>query len=86
MIIQGLKLTLLGMIVVISFLFLLLIIIHLSARLLKSYTLNEASAITSHKPSGTWKAKPPEDNHKLTAVISAAIAAHRKRIGRYKQP
>ena len=86
MIIQGLKLTLLGMIVVFSFLFLLLIIIHLSAKLLKSYTQTEASAITSHRPSGTWNTKPPGDNHTLIAVFSAAIAAHRKRKERYRQP
>jgi len=86
MIIQGLKLTLLGMIVVFSFLFLLLIIIHLSAKLLKPYTQKEASAITSHRPSVSWDAKPPGDDHTLIAVISAAIAAHRKRIGGYRQP
>ncbi len=86
MIIQGLKLTLLGMIVVFSFLVLLLVIIHLSAKLLKSYTLKEASAITSHRPSTTGTGKSPEDNLRLTAIISAAIAAHRKRSGRYRQP
>jgi len=86
MIIQGLKLTLLGMIVVFSFLVLLLIIIHLSAKLLKPYTQEEASAITSRNPSTNWKEKPPEDNHKLTAIISAAIAVHRKRPGRFRQP
>lgn len=86
MIIQGLKLTLLGMIVVFSFLVLLLIIIHLSAKLLKPYTLKEASAITSRRPPTTGNPPPPEDNLRLTAVISAAIAAHKKRIGGYRQP
>ena len=86
MIIQGLKLTLLGMIVVFSFLILLLIIIHLFAKLLKPYTQREASAITSHRPSDTWKKKTPDENQRLTAIISAAIAAHRNRIGRHRQP
>ena len=86
MIIQGLKLTLLGMMVVFSFLFLLLIIIHFFAKLLKPYTQKEASALTSHRPSVTWNKKPPGDNHTLIAVISAAIAAHRKRKERYRQP
>jgi len=86
MIIQGLKLTLLGMTVVFSFLLLLLVIIHLFAKLLRPYTLKEASTITSHRPSTTVSAKPPEDNPRLIAIISAAVAAHRKRIGRYRQP
>lgn len=76
MIIQGLKLTLLGMMVVFSFLvlLLLLIIIHLSAKLLRPYTRKEASAITSRRPPTTGNPKPPEDNLRLTAIISAAIA------------
>ena len=86
MIIQGLKLTLLGMTVVFSFLLLLLVIIHLFAKLLRPYTLKEASAITSHRPSTPRNTKPPGDNPRLIAIISAAVAAHRKRIGRYKQP
>lgn len=85
MIIQGLKLTLLGMTVVFSFLLLLLVIIHLFAKLLKPYTLKEA-AITSHRPLTPRDTKPPGDNLRLTAIISAAVAAHRKRISRYRQP
>lgn len=84
MIIQGLKLTLLGMTVVFSFLLLLMAIIHLFAKLLKPYTLKEASAVTSHRPSTTGNAKTPGDNLRLTAIISAAVAAHRKRISRYR--
>ncbi|MBU1342909.1 MAG: OadG family protein [Proteobacteria bacterium] len=86
MIIQGLKLTLLGMMVVFSFLILLLIIIHLSAKLLKPFTKKEASALTSHKPSRAREKKTTDDNLKLTAIISAAISAHRSRIGRYRSP
>jgi len=83
MIVQGLKLTLLGMGVVFSFLALLLIIIHFSAKLLKSYSEKEASPVTSHRLSSAKAGKPPDDNRRLTAIISAAIAAHRARIGLY---
>ncbi|WP_299981295.1 OadG family transporter subunit [Desulfobacula sp.] len=86
MIVEGLKLTMLGMMVVSSFLVLLLIIIHLSAKLLKPYTEKETSLVTSHRPSGTGEGTSPDDNRRLTAVISAAIAAHRARIGRYRAP
>lgn len=85
MIIQGLKLTLVGMIVVFSFLVLLLILIHLSAKLLKSYTEKEALLLTSSRPLVLGK-NFFDDSRKLTAVISAAVVAHRKRRGGYKQP
>ena len=74
------------MMVVSSFLVLLLIIIHLSAKLLKPYTEKEASLVTFHRPSGIREETLPDDNRKLTAIISAAIAAHRARIGRYGAP
>ncbi len=86
MIVQGLKLTMLGMGVVFSFLVLLLIVIHLSAKLLKPYSEKEASLVTSHRPSSAMAGKPSEDNLRLIAIISAAIAAHRASIGRYKSP
>lgn len=86
MIVQGLKLTLLGMLVVFCFLILLLILIHLSAKLLRPYTQKEASAITSHRPSPKGSGPSPGNNPRLTAIISAAIAAHRKRTERYKHP
>jgi len=84
MIVQGLKLTTMGMIVVFSFLVLLLIIIHLSAKLLKSYSEKEASLVISRKPLRAMDRMPSDDNQKLTAIISAAIAAHRERTGFYK--
>ncbi len=74
------------MMVVFSFLVLLFIIIQLSAKLLKSYSEKEASSVTSHRPSVAFKGKPPDDNGKLTAIISAAIAAHRALMGRYRSP
>jgi sodium pump decarboxylase gamma subunit len=79
MIVQGLKLTMLGMMVVFSFLFLLFMIIHLSTKLLKSYTEKEASLVTSPRPSRVRDIQPPDYNQKLIAIISAAIAAHRSR-------
>lgn len=81
MIIQGLKLTLVGMIVVFSFLVLLLILIHLSAKLLKSYTQKEALLVSSSRPLLAREKNLFDENRKLAAVISAAIAAHRKRRG-----
>ncbi len=84
MIVQGLKLTLLGMIVVFSFLFLLLIIIHLSAKLLKPYTEKEATLVTSNRPFVAGEGKIPDDNHKLAAIVSAAISAHKKRLQRHE--
>ncbi|WP_457553303.1 OadG family transporter subunit [Desulfobacula sp.] len=86
MIFQGLKLTMLGMMVVFSFLFLLLLIIQLSAKLLKRYTEKEASLAIVHRPSAVRKVLSFDNNLKLTAIISAAIAAHRSRQGRYKLP
>lgn len=74
------------MMVVFSFLVLLLIIIHLSAKLLKPYTEKEASSVTSRKHSGPRGETSSDDNKKLTAVISAAIAAHRSRMGPYRLP
>ena len=81
------------MIVVFSFLVLLLIIIHISTKLLKPYTEKEASPATSRSPSKvtkvtkvTGKVKPSDDEKKLTAVISAAIAAHRARMVRHRSP
>ena len=86
MIIQGLKLTMLGMMVVFSFLGLLLLVMHLCVKLLKPYTQKEASLIASHKPSGFRKRVSPDTNLKLTAVISAAITAHRARLRRDRLP
>ena len=67
------------MMVVFSFLVLLLIIIHLSAKLLRPYTRKEALPFVPFKPSGVREVSSLEDNKKLTAIISAAIVAHKKR-------
>lgn len=82
MIFQGLKLTILGMGVVFCFLVLLLLLICLSSKLLAPFTEKELSLAVAKKPARSGK-KPSSsgsgDNLKLTAVISAAVAAHRTR-------
>jgi len=78
MIFEGVKLTLLGMTVVFSFLILLIAVIKLSAELLKGVTAKEAAA----EPTTRRKSlKSHEDDGKLTVIISAAVAAHRARYG-----
>ncbi len=80
MIIEGIKLALLGMMVVFVFLILLVLIIYLSTWLLKPYTEREqtlAVAKTRKKDMVVSRL----DNQRITAVISAAIAAHRARYG-----
>ncbi len=81
MIFQGLKLTLLGMMVVFSFLVLLLIIIQISAKLLSSYSKNEATPFIPFRMAGGRKETSPDHDRKLAAIISAALAAHRARSG-----
>jgi len=76
-IIDGLKLTLLGMAVVFSFLGLLVVIVHLSARLLKSFTEKEATAYEFHTRRKARELPPSEDKRKIMAVISASVSAHR---------
>jgi oxaloacetate decarboxylase gamma subunit len=80
MIFQGLKLTILGMGVVFCFLVVLLFLIYLSSKLLAPFTEKEMTLAMAKKPARSGK-KPPSsgDNLKLTAIISAAVAAHRAR-------
>lgn len=78
MIVEGLKLTFLGMLVVFAFLTLLVIVVRLSSKILKPLTDKEALAFAF----GTSKeSRRSTDNvdRKLLAVISAAIAAHKRR-------
>jgi sodium pump decarboxylase gamma subunit len=79
MILEGLKLTFLGMLVVFAFLTLLVIVVRLSSKILKPLTDKEALAFTFGKPKGP---RPSTDSvdRRLMAVISAAIAAHRRRM------
>jgi len=86
MIIQGLKLTVLGMGVVFCFLVLLFALISLSSKLLAPFTKKEISLANIKKPvrARAGKKKGSDDTLKLTAVISAAIATHRTRLGRHR--
>jgi sodium pump decarboxylase gamma subunit len=80
MIFEGIKLTLLGMPVVFAFLWLLILVIKLSAWLLKDITVKEAFEAdlpVKRKKRDTVM----EADHKLTGIIAAAIAAHRARYG-----
>ncbi len=77
MIIDGLKLTLLGMAVVFSFLGLLVVIIHLSARLLKPFTEKDVTAYEFHARRKVTALPPSEDKRKIMAVISASVSAYR---------
>ncbi len=82
MIVQGLKLTLLGMGVVFSFLVLLLVLIYLSGILLRPYTRKESALIASDSGiSGSRGQHLTDRSRKLTAIISAAVAMHKKRTG-----
>ncbi|MHB8763698.1 MAG: OadG family protein [Deferrisomatales bacterium] len=78
MIVEGLKLTVLGMAVVYLFLALLIAVINLSARLLRPWTEREALAAASAAARGRG-ASAQEKNRKVMAVIGAAVAAHRGR-------
>lgn len=77
MIIEGLKLTLLGMMVVYSFLGLLIIIAYLCAKILKPFTEREASAYAFQMRRKDHAISPAADQRKIMAVISASISAHR---------
>lgn len=80
MIIEGIKLTLLGMPVVFAFLMLLILVIKLSAWLLKDITAKEAAE--ADLPMRRKKRETSvEADRKLTGIITAAIAAHRARYG-----
>lgn len=78
MIIEGIKLTVIGMVVVYVFLVLMVMMIHLFSKLLKSITEEEA-ALLDFQSRKKKKPSPAYDNKKITAIISAAIAAHRAR-------
>jgi len=79
MIIEGVKLTLLGMLVVFSFLTILIMTVKLSASLLKKYSANELTQMKSR--SGRSTSHLLAEDRKLVGIISAALAAH---IARYR--
>lgn len=69
MIIEGLKLMVLGMVIVCVFLTVLMVLIHLSAKVIKKYTPLPTSS--SYSASAR--------NNDLIAVLSAAISAYRNK-------
>ena len=79
MIIEGVKLTLLGMLGVFSFLTILIMTVKLSAFLLKNYSANEWTQMKSR--SGRTTRDLLTEDRKLVGIISAALAAH---IARYR--
>ncbi|KJS33198.1 MAG: hypothetical protein VR64_02995 [Desulfatitalea sp. BRH_c12] len=74
MLIDGLKLALVGMSVVFAFLVLLVLIVHISTRLFKANTEKEAREMATPQ-----RRMSSMGNGRLVAVISAAIASHRAR-------
>ena len=84
MIYEGIKLALVGMVVVFSFLVFLVILMYVSRVLLKPLTQKEereAMLKVRKKPIGEGTAM---GRGKLAAVIGAAVAAHRMRMRRLR--
>jgi len=79
MIVAGLKLTLLGMGAVGIFLIMLILLIKLSFKLFGSLSANELLEIESAERKRFKKSDVAGEGQILTAVITAAIAAHRAR-------
>ena len=77
MIIEGIKLTFLGMLVVFSFLTILILTIKLSASLLKNYSSREWNEMASRNRRSTSDLLA--EDRKLVGIISAALAAHMAR-------
>jgi sodium pump decarboxylase gamma subunit len=77
MIVEGIKLAIIGILIVYLFLFLLVVVVHLSSWLLKPYTDREARelAILKRKSSANALLK----DSRMIAVITAAVSAHRKK-------
>ncbi len=85
MIFEGLKLALVGMLVVFSFLILLVILMYISTLLLKPLTEKEKreAMIKSRKKSSDMVFSI--GNGKLIAIISASVAAHQARMQKIRQ-
>ncbi len=83
MVIEGLKLAVVGMSIVYLFLALLVLLISLTARVLRNTTHQEQFAIesvrTTHRPKSPVSANRDD---RVIAVIGAALAAHRARMQR----
>ena len=88
MIVEGFKLTLLGMGVVFAFLGLLVMSLHLLARLLKKFTEREASiyALQMRRRDDVLPSVAEADRQKIIAIVSAAVSAHRSSRNKTPQP
>lgn len=84
MIIAGLKLTLLGMIVVYCFLMLLVVCVKFSYWWLSSGSARELAEMEAAEVKKKKRPIASQNNDTLIAVISAAITAHRSRIRQTK--
>lgn len=81
MIIAGIKLTFLGMGVVILFLLLLVLVINISHKFLASGSAKELTEMEAAELRKRKKAALAAEDKMLVAIISAAVAAHRARHG-----
>lgn len=81
MVVEGIKLAIAGMLIVFTFLILLVLVVQLSSRLLRSYTQREEREQALYKRK-TDAGSPLKDN-RLIAVITAAVSAHRKKMRIY---
>jgi len=79
MIVEGLKLTLLGVGVVFLFLSLLVVVIKLSSRILKPFTAREEATYHAVPPKKSVNRRAEDELQRIMAVINAAITAHRAR-------
>ena len=79
MIIAGIKLSVLGMGIVILFLVLIYYILLLSGRLLSSFSVAELVADQEVWQKKQKKAVPLQEDRRLIAVIGAAVRAYRSR-------
>jgi sodium pump decarboxylase gamma subunit len=85
MIFEGLKLAVLGMLVVFSFLILLVIVVYISTALLKPFTQKEERERMLTRRKKVSGIDSVLEEGKLIAIISAAVAAHRARMQRRAQ-
>ena len=79
MIVEGVKLTFLGIGVVYLFLSLLVVVIKLSSRVLRPWTTREEAAYQAVPVKKVGNRRAEDEQQRVLVVINAAIAAHRAR-------